>query len=75
MVTCLSPTCNATIARLLAQMIKLRAQFLDYLIKTTYLNNAGEFTSQTFIDYYMSVGINIEHPVAHTYTHTQNGLA
>ena len=46
-------------------MIKLRAQFLDYLIKTIYLNNAGEFTSQTFIDYYMSVGINIKHPIAH----------
>ena len=37
------------------------------------LNNAGEFTSQTFIDHYMLVGINIEHHVAHT--HTQNGLA
>ena len=22
----------------------------------------------------MSVGINIEHPIAHTHTHTQNGL-
>ena len=54
-------------------MIKLRAQFLDYLIKTIYLNNAGEFTSQTFIDYCLLVGINIEHPIAHT--HTQNDLA
>ena len=69
----MSPTCNATIARLLAQMIKLRAQFLDYLIKTIYLNNAGEFTSQTFIEYCMSMGINIEHPIVDT--HTQNGLA
>jgi hypothetical protein len=36
------------------------------------MDNAGEFTSQTFYDYCMSIGINVEHPVAHT--HTQNGL-
>ena len=37
------------------------------------LDNAGEFTSQAFDDYCMSIGIKIEHPVA--YVHTQNGLA
>ena len=42
-------------------------------MKTIRLDNASEFTSQTFTDYCMSVGINIEHPVAHV--HTQNGLA
>ena len=70
---CLISTCNVAFARLIAQMIGLRAQFLDYPIKTICLNNAGEFTSQTFIDYCILVWINIEHPVAHT--HTQNGLA
>ena len=54
-------------------MIKLRTQFPDYTIKTIRLDNVGEFTSQTFTDYCMSIGINVEHPVAHT--HTQNGLA
>ena len=54
-------------------MIILQTQFPNYPIKTICLDNAGEFTSQTFIDYYMSVGINIEYPIA--YTHTQNGLA
>ena len=54
-------------------MIKLRTQFPNYPIKTIHLDNADEFTSQTFIDYCMSIRINIEHPVAHT--HTQNGLA
>ena len=53
-------------------MIKLQAQVLDYLIKTIHLDNTDEFTSQTFIDYCMLVGINIEHPITHT--HTQNGL-
>ena len=37
------------------------------------LDNAGEFTSQAFDDYCMSIGIKVEHPVAHV--HTQNGLA
>ena len=54
-------------------MIKLRVQFPYYQIKTIRLDNVDEFTSQTIIDYCMLVGINIEHPIAHT--HTQNGLA
>ena len=70
---CLLATCNIAFSRLLAQIIKLRAQFLDYPIKSIRLDNVGEFTSQTFTDYCMSVGINFEHLVAHT--HTQNGLA
>ena len=70
---CLISTCKVAFARLLAQIIRLRAQFSDYPIKTTHLENVGKFTSQTFIDYCILVWINIEHPVAHT--HTQNGLA
>ncbi|XP_060965103.1 5-methyltetrahydropteroyltriglutamate--homocysteine methyltransferase 1-like [Cannabis sativa] len=52
-------------ARLLAQIIRLRAQFPDYAIKTIRLDNPGEFTSQALNDYCMSIGINVEHPVAH----------
>lgn len=37
------------------------------------MDNACEFTSQAFYNYCMSIGINVDHPVAHT--HTQNGLA
>jgi transposase InsO family protein len=37
------------------------------------MDNASEFASQAFYDYYMSIGINIEHPIAYIYT--QNGLA
>ena len=70
---CLLASCNIAFSRLLAQIIKLRAQFPDYPIKSIILDNDGEFTSQDFNDYCMLVGINIEHPVAHT--HTQNGLA
>ena len=70
---CLISTLNVAFARLLAQMIKLQAQFPNDLIKTIRLDNASEFTSQKFIDYYMLVRINMKHYVAHT--HTQNGLA
>ena len=66
-------TRNIAFARLLTQIIRLKAQFPDYSIKTIRLDNAGEFTSKSFYDYCMAVGIHVEHPVAHV--HTQNGLA
>ncbi|KAL0549203.1 hypothetical protein IC582_013684 [Cucumis melo] len=69
---CLLSSRNLAFARLLAQIIKLRAQFSDYTMKNIRLDNAGEFTSHAFNNYYMSTRINIEHPVAHV--HTQNGL-
>ena len=65
-------TQNVAFARLLAQMIKLRAQFPNYPIKTIRLDKACEFISQTFTDYCKSIGINVEHLVAHT--HTPNSL-
>ena len=60
-------------AKLLAQIIRLRNQFSDYTIKRIRLDNAGEFTSQTFNDYCTLIGIDVEHQVAQV--HTQNGLA
>ena len=65
---CLLSTRNVAFARLLAQMIKLQAKFPDYPIKAIKLDNVGEFTSKTFTNYCISVGINIEHHVAHTHT-------
>ncbi len=66
-------TRNIAFARFLAQIIKLRAHFPDYSIKNIRLDNAGEFTSKSFNDFCQSIGIVVEHPVAHV--HTQNGLA
>ncbi|KAM1854333.1 hypothetical protein ACFX14_010186 [Malus domestica] len=54
-------------------IIKLQAQFPDHPIKSIRLDNAGEFMSQTFDDYCMALGIDVEHPVPHV--HTQNVLA
>jgi len=47
---CLLFTCNIAFARLLAQIIRLRAQFPDYSIRSNRIDNAGEFTSQAFYD-------------------------
>jgi hypothetical protein len=70
---CLLSTRNQAFARLLAQLIRIRAHFPDYPVKKIRLDNAAEFSSQVFNEYCMSIGIDIEHPVAHV--HTQNGLA
>ncbi|KAG7556749.1 Reverse transcriptase RNA-dependent DNA polymerase [Arabidopsis suecica] len=70
---CLLSSRNQAFARLLAQIIRLRAHFPDFPLKTIRLDNAGEFTSQAFNDYCMSMGVSVEHPVAHV--HTQNRLA
>ena len=49
-------TRNVAFARLLAQIIKLRVHFSHYPIKTIRLDNAGEFTSQTFIIFVCQLG-------------------
>ena len=64
---------NVAFARLLAQIIRLRTQFPDHPIKTIHLDNVGEFSSQAFLDYYISIGTDVQHHVAHV--HFQNGLA
>ncbi|GJV41867.1 disease resistance CC-NBS-LRR class family protein [Tanacetum coccineum] len=66
-------TRNVAFSKFLAQIIKLRAHFHDYTVKRVRLDNTGEFTSHVFNDYCMSIGIVVEHPVAHV--HTLNGLA
>ena len=66
-------TRNITFARLLAQIIRFRAQFPDHLIKTIRLANVSEFSSKIFLYYCMSISIDVQYPIAHV--HTQNGLA
>ena len=70
---CLLSTRNHAIARLMSQIIQLRANFPDSRIKSIRIDNAGEFTSKIFNDYCMAPGIKVEHSVPHV--HTQNGLA
>ena len=57
---CLLSTRNLALARLLAQIIKLRAHFPDHPIKTIRLDNAGEFSSKAFQNYCMSWVLNVD---------------
>ena len=59
---------GVAVARFLTQIIRSRAQFLNLPIKKIRLDNVGEFTSKSFNDYCMSIGIDVEHFVAHTHT-------
>ena len=69
---CLLSTRNVVFARLLAQIIKLRAHFPEHSIKSIRMDNIDEFTSKSFDAYCASLEIEIEHSVSHV--HTQNGL-
>ena len=70
---CLISTKNVAFSKLLARIIRLKAQFFDPPIKTICLDNTGEFSSQAFLDHYMSIEIDVQYSIAHV--HTQNGLA
>jgi hypothetical protein len=50
---CLLSTRNVAFTRLIAQIIRLHAQFPDFSIKKIRLDNAVEYTSQAFNDYCM----------------------
>ena len=70
---CLLSTRNHAFARLISQMIQLRASFPDHRIQSIRMDNAREFSSKVFDDYCMALGIKVEHSVP--YAHTQNDLA
>ena len=70
---CLLSTRNHAFAKLIAQIIKLRANHPEHRIKTIRMDNAAEFSSHAFNDYCMALGIHLEHSVP--YVHTQNGMA
>jgi hypothetical protein len=57
----------------MAQVIRLKANFPEHRIQSIRLDNAVEFSSQAFNDYYMAQEIQVQHSVP--YVHTQNGLA
>jgi hypothetical protein len=65
---CLFSGQNVAFARLIAHIIRLWTQFLDYPIKKIWLDNIGEFTFQAFDNFCTSIGIDVEHPVAYVHT-------
>ena len=61
-------TQNNSFAKFIAKLIDLRAQFLNYPIKSIQMDNVVEFTSKAFDDYCMALGIKVEHPVPNVHT-------
>ena len=70
---CLLSTRNHAFAKIMSQIIKLKANFPEHRISSIRMDNAAEFKSQAFNDYCMALGIQVQHSVP--YVHTQNGLA
>lgn len=50
-------TWTIMLAKLFAQTIKLKAQFPDYQVKSICFDDSLKFTSMTFNDYYVSMGL------------------
>jgi transposase InsO family protein len=69
---CLLSTCDHTFAKFMTQVIRLKANYPEYRIKSIRMDNAAEFSSRGFNDYCMAQGIEVQHSVP--YVHTQNGL-
>jgi hypothetical protein len=66
-------TWNHAFAKLIAQVIRLRASQPRHQIKSIRLDNAAEFSSKAFNDYCTALEIEVQHSVP--YVHTLNGLA
>jgi transposase InsO family protein len=60
-------------SQFMTQVIRLKANYPEYRIKSSCMDNAAEFSSQAFNDYCMAQEIEVQHSVP--YVHTQNGLA
>jgi transposase InsO family protein len=69
---CLLSTCNHALAKFMTQVIRLKANYPEYRIKSIHMDNATEFSSRAFNDYCMAQEIEVQHSI--TYVHTQNGL-
>jgi hypothetical protein len=70
---CLLLTHNHAFAKFMTQVIRLKANFSEHRLKSIRLDNAAEFSSRAFNDYYMAQGIEVQYLVPNVHTH--NGLA
>jgi hypothetical protein len=56
---CLLSTRNHAFAKFMMQVIKLKANYPGYRIKSICMDNAAEFSSRAFNDYCMAQGIEV----------------
>jgi len=66
-------TRNHAFTKIIAQVIKLRAHNPEHQIQSIRMDNAAKFSSKALNDYYLALGIQVQHSIP--YVHTQNGLA
>jgi hypothetical protein len=69
---CLLSTQNHVFAKIMAQVIRLKASFPENWIQSIRLDNAAEFSSRAFNNYCTAQGIQVQYFVPYVYT--QNGL-
>jgi len=60
---CLLSTRNHAFAKIIAQIIKLKAQYPEHQIQSIQMDNAAEFTSRAFNDYCTALGIQVQNSV------------
>jgi hypothetical protein len=65
---CLLSIRNHAFAKFMTQVIRFKVNYSEYMIKSIRMDNAAKFSSQTFNDYCMAQGIEVQHSV-HMYTY------
>ena len=65
---CLLSTRNHTFAKMMSQIIKLKAHYPEHRIQSIRMDNAAEFSSRAFNDYCMALGIQVQHSVPYVHT-------
>jgi transposase InsO family protein len=65
---CLWSIRNHAFAKIIAQVIKLRAYNHEHQIQSIQMDNATEFSSKAFNDYCMDLGIQVQHSISYVYT-------
>jgi hypothetical protein len=65
---CFLSTCNHAFAKIITQVIRLRAHNPKHQIQSIQINNAAEFFSKAFNDYCMTLGIQVQHSVLYVHT-------
>jgi hypothetical protein len=70
---CLLLTRNHAFAKIMAQVIRLKASFPENRMQSVRLDNVTEFSSRAFNNYCTAQGIQLQHYVPYVDTH--NGLA
>jgi hypothetical protein len=65
---CLLSACNYAFTKFMTQVIRLKANYPEYRIKSICMDNVVEFSSQVFNDYCMAQGIEVQYSVPHVHT-------